>query len=265
MHNGQHPTYTVAPSTTTTTATTATADPADAAAAATAAINTNTTYIITTTPIPNAILESPQSSAVPNGLNYPSTDSPDLITTDATTTDDSVAAASIGPPACFYADPELCAEPRPETAACRECFAHPTEPNTLVCCNVTGDIQSAIACVPHPAQPADNSSHYWINLHVHNATVDELDFSQKYWKRLDSLVVTDGHVRRIVKEFSKFSSPKCINVSNNELQVIHSRAFKELTRLQVLDLSHNNLSSMPNVNSLQVGVDGVWEYFGKLL
>lgn len=118
---------------------------------------------------------------------------------------------------------------------------------------MTGDIERAIACVPLPQHSADgdtNSSHYWVNLHVRNATLDELDISQKYLKRLDSLVVTDGHVRRIVKEFSKFSLPQCINVSNNNLHMIHQRAFHQLTRLQVLDLSHNNLSAMPNVNSI---------------
>lgn len=121
------------------------------------------------------------------------------------------------------------------------------------CCNVSGDLERAIACVPPGQQPnGDHNAtqhHYWTNLHVRNATLDELDFSHKYWKRLDSLAVTDGRVQRIVNEFSKFSSPQCINVSNNQLHLIHQRTFRELTRLQVLDLSHNNLSAMPNVNS----------------
>lgn len=99
---------------------------------------------------------------------------------------------------------------------------------------------------------ADNATnaHHWVNVHIHNATVDELDFSQKHWKRLDSLVVTDGHINRIVKEFTKFSSPQCINISNNNLLVIQPRAFRDLVQLQVLDISHNNLSTMPNLNSI---------------
>lgn len=147
---------------------------------------------------------------------------------------------------CFYADSDLCEIPRRADGGCNECIKHPTVPNSLVCCNVT-DIEKAISCVPNPT--TDNSS-YWVNVHIRNATLDELDFSQKYWKRLDSLVVTDGHINRIVKEFTKFSSPHCINISNNALQVIHPRAFKDLVRLQVLDLSHNNLSTMPNLNSI---------------
>lgn len=152
-------------------------------------------------------------------------------------------------PTCFYADSDLCEAHRTD-GGCNECMKHPTVPNSLVCCNVT-DIEKAISCVPNPT--TDNSS-YWVNVHIRNATLDELDFSQKYWKRLDSLVVTDGHINRIVKEFTKFSSPHCINISNNALKLIQPRAFKDLVRLQVLDLSHNNLSTMPNLNSIQTNL-----------
>lgn len=159
---------------------------------------------------------------------------------------------------CFYADIDLCLQPShhrdnadTSTSTCTECFPHPTVPNSLVCCNVT-DIEKSIACVPNPTT-MDNSTvnqHHWVNVHIYNATVDELDFSLKHWKRLDSLVVTDGHINRIVKEFTKFSSPQCINISNNNLLVIHPRAFRDLVQLQVLDISHNNLSTMPNLNSI---------------
>lgn len=150
------------------------------------------------------------------------------------------------PDTCFYADHSLCTLPR-ENESCKECIPHPTIANSLVCCNVT-DIEKSISCVPNPSS-SDNSS-YWVNLHIRNATLDELDISHKFWKRLDSLVVTDGHIERITKEFTKFSSPHCINVSNNNLLMIHQRAFKELTRLQMLDISYNNLSTIPNLNSI---------------
>lgn len=146
---------------------------------------------------------------------------------------------------CFYAEQDLCYLPR-DNDACRDCIPHPIVPNSLVCCNVT-DIERSLSCVPNPS--ADNST-YWINLHIRNATLEELDISNKYWKRLDSLIITDGHINRITNEFTKFSSPQCINISNNNLEVIHPRAFKDLVRLQVLDISHNNLSTIPNLNSI---------------
>lgn len=145
---------------------------------------------------------------------------------------------------CFHAEADLCLQSR-ENETCKECMAHPTIPNSLVCCNVT-DIERAISCVPSPT--TDNSS-YWINVHIQNATLEELDISQKILKRLDSLSVTDGQINRVINDFSKFSSPKCINISSNDIHMINTRAFKDLTRLQVLDLSYNNLTSIPNLNS----------------
>lgn len=150
---------------------------------------------------------------------------------------------------CFYAEPELCYLPN-DNDSCKECIPHPIVPNSLVCCNVT-DIEKSISCVQNPS--SDNSS-YWTNIHIRNATLDELDISYKFWKRMESFSITDGHVKRIIKEFPKFSSPKCINISNNNLLVIQPRAFKDLTPLQYLDISYNNLSLMPNLNSIQTNL-----------
>lgn len=151
---------------------------------------------------------------------------------------------------CFYAAAELCAQPIENENGCKECMAHPTIANSLVCCNVT-DIEKSISCMPNPA-PDDAS--YWTQIHIRNATLEELDISHKFWKRLDSFAITDGQVKRIVKEFPKFSSPKCMNISNNSMLTITPRAFKDLTRLQVLDISNNNLSTMPNLNSIQTNL-----------
>lgn len=167
-----------------------------------------------------------------------------LLTTAATVT----VQATESPNICFYATEELCSVPR-ENDSCNECIPHPTVPNSLVCCNIT-DIEKSISCVPYPSSMDNSSDSYWINLHIRNATIDELDIPHKYWKRLDSLVITDGHINRITKEFPKFSSVQCINISNNHIVNINSRAFKDLVRLQVLDISKNNLSSMPTLNSI---------------
>lgn len=151
---------------------------------------------------------------------------------------------------CFYAEASLCAQPFGNDSGCKECMAHPTIANSLICCNVT-DIERSISCVQNPS-PDDSS--YWTQIHIRNATLEELDISHKFWKRLDSFAITDGQVKRIVKEFPKFSSPKCVNVSGNSMLTITPRAFKDLTRLQVLDISNNNLSTMPNLNSIQTNL-----------
>lgn len=151
---------------------------------------------------------------------------------------------------CFYADPELCAQPIDNESGCKECMAHPTIANSLVCCNVT-DIEKSISCIQNPTS---NESSHWTQIHIYNATLEELDISHKLWKRLDSFAITDGQVKRITKEFPKFSSPKCVNISNNNILSITPRAFKDLTRLQVLDISNNNLTTMPNLNSIQTNL-----------
>lgn len=151
---------------------------------------------------------------------------------------------------CFYAEAELCAQPIENENGCKECMVHPTIANSLVCCNVT-DIEKSISCMQNPT-PDDSS--YWTQIHIRNATLEELDLSHKLWKRLDSFAITDGQVKRITKEFPKFSSPKCVNMSNNNMLTITPRAFKEVTRLLVLDISNNNLSTMPNLNSIQTNL-----------
>lgn len=151
---------------------------------------------------------------------------------------------------CFYAEPELC-QLFGENEPCKECMPHPVYSNSLVCCNVT-DIEKSLSCVEN--LNGENKT-VWQNIHVRNATLDELDISLKVWKLLDSLAITDGQVNRIVKEFPKFSQPRCLNMSNNHLHSVPTRALKDLTRLQILDLSHNNLSTVPNLNSLNLAID----------
>lgn len=151
---------------------------------------------------------------------------------------------------CFYAEPELCHQFN-ESDPCKECMPHPVYSSALVCCNVT-DLEKSISCVEN-LNGDDKTA--WTHIHVRNATLNELDISKNLWKLLDSLAITDGKVDRIVKEFPKFSQPKCLNMSNNEMRSIPTRALKDLTRLQVLDLSHNNLSTIPSLNNLNLALD----------
>lgn len=148
---------------------------------------------------------------------------------------------------CFYAEPELCHQFN-ESEPCKECMPHPVYSSALVCCNVT-DLEKSISCVENV------NGDDWTHIHVRNATIDELDISKNLWKLLDSLAITDGKIDRIVKEFPKFSQPKCLNMSNNDMRQIPTRALKDLTRLQILDLSYNKLATIPNLNNLNLALD----------
>lgn len=152
---------------------------------------------------------------------------------------------------CFYAEPELCLYPPPRTetsfnAPC-ECFQHPNFPRSLVCCNIT-DINQVVSC---PPSPTNDNSKSWVNVHIRNATLDEFDVSHKFWRILDSLVVTDGSIKKLNREFLRFTPITCLNISNNQLSEIQQRALSILTQIQVFDISYNNLSTMPNINNVQ--------------
>ncbi|XP_058127454.1 protein halfway [Anopheles ziemanni] len=142
---------------------------------------------------------------------------------------------------CYYAPPELCAERRGDC----ECNIDPAVPGALYCCNVT-DINKAIGCV---ASEMSN----WKYLHIRNVTMRELalNVSNRYIKTLLSLSITDGAIQRISNSFARFSSPVCLNVSNNNISEIEQRAFRELRSLTMLDLSYNNLSTIPLTSGLQ--------------
>uniref|UniRef100_A0AAG5DV96 LRRNT domain-containing protein n=1 Tax=Anopheles atroparvus TaxID=41427 RepID=A0AAG5DV96_ANOAO len=150
--------------------------------------------------------------------------------------------APIPPIECYHAQAELCAERRGDC----ECNIDPSVAGALYCCNVT-DINKAIGCVTNAPEIAN-----WKYLHIRNVTVRELplNVSNRYIKTLLSLAITDGTIQRISTSFARFSSPVCLNVSNNNISEIEPRAFRELRNLTMLDLSYNNLSTIPSTNGL---------------
>ncbi|XP_013188258.1 protein halfway isoform X2 [Amyelois transitella] len=88
------------------------------------------------------------------------------------------------------------------------------------------------------------------NLHILNATIDELDVSQAVFRRLKSMALTDGNIGKIVGQFPKYSALACLNISNNnltsaKLQPSIQRPFAYLFNLTVLDASANNLTEFP--------------------
>ncbi|CAH0715241.1 unnamed protein product, partial [Brenthis ino] len=88
------------------------------------------------------------------------------------------------------------------------------------------------------------------NLHVLNATLDELDVSQSVFRRLTSMALTDGNIGKIIGQFPKYSSIACLNISNNNLSSATlsptiQRPFAYLFTLTLLDASANNLTEFP--------------------
>ncbi|XP_055585790.1 protein halfway [Uranotaenia lowii] len=151
---------------------------------------------------------------------------------------------------CYNAAPELCHN---RTSDC-ECNPDPMIPGALFCCNVT-DINKAIAC----ALNSPDNGGTWKYLHMRNVTVPELalNISNRYIKTLLSLSITDGSIQRISSSFARFSSPVCLNVSNNNISDIEARAFRELRHLQTLDISHNNLTTIPaTIANLNLDIRG---------
>ncbi|XP_050067655.1 protein halfway [Anopheles maculipalpis] len=159
----------------------------------------------------------------------------------ATSSNARTTAPTTPPIECYHAQPELCAERK---ASDCECSVDPVVPAALYCCNVT-DINKAIGCVTNAPETAN-----WKYLHMRNVTVRELalNVSNRYIKTLLSLAITDGTIQRISTSFARFSSPVCLNMSNNNISEIEPRAFRELRNLTMLDLSYNNLSTIPSTN-----------------
>ncbi|CAH2244598.1 protein halfway [Pararge aegeria] len=116
------------------------------------------------------------------------------------------------------------------------------EPDSVFCCDVDSfRLKEALAITM-----TQNTT----NLHVLNATIDELDVSQSIFRRLTSMALTDGNIGKIIGQFPKHSSIACLNISNNNLssatlQPPIQRPFAYLFNLTVLDASRNNLTEFP--------------------
>ena len=147
---------------------------------------------------------------------------------------------------CFHSG-DLCYQNPNFTANC--CEVHPTIPDSIVCCNVT-DIDVALQC-------HQRNTSTWINVHIFNATIETLNLSKPIWKRLSSLAVTDGKIKKLVDTFQRMTSAMvCLNFSNNDIIDIDKRALVVLTNLTHLDLSFNNLTSMPHASTVDVDIRG---------
>lgn len=119
-----------------------------------------------------------------------------------------------------------------------QCREHPTRPNSWYCCNIT-HISMVSSC---------SNISKWINLHIRNLTVQEMDVSNPTYRSLQSLAVTDGNITSVTHSFPRHSKIKCLDMSNNNISEIETRAVKDLPHLEYLGLANNHLSRVPNRN-----------------
>lgn len=124
-----------------------------------------------------------------------------------------------------------------DTNSC-QCREHPTRSNAWYCCNIT-HISMVSSCI--------NTSK-WVSLHIRNLTVSIMDLANPTYRSLQSLAVTDGNIVQLTNAFPRHSKLKCLNMSNNNISEIASRAVKDLAPLEFLGLANNLLSRVPNRN-----------------
>lgn len=81
------------------------------------------------------------------------------------------------------------------------------------------------------------------SLHIRNATLHELNVSGT--DHIEDFTISDGYIHRITGRFA--SSITCLNLSGTALEDISDNALSSLTHLAVLDVSHNNLTRLPQM------------------
>lgn len=86
-------------------------------------------------------------------------------------------------------------------------------------------------------------------IHIRNATLDVFNASEVRWRMLESLAVTDGKINRVKGQFLIMAPILCLNLSNNALVEIENKSLTRLAQLTTLDLSYNNLTHLPALNT----------------
>ncbi|XP_017062926.1 protein halfway [Drosophila eugracilis] len=223
----------------------------------------------TTTPFTLAEMTA-QSTSNAGVVTETTTTTTTTVSTTSTTSTSTTSAAPLPPAApeqpeyqkhCFYAEEQLCGHafdgrtdgiegqaltPQQSESQNRgaqgnsqcQCKEHPTRPNSWYCCNIS-QLTMISSC---------SNTSKWINLHVRNMTMEDMDLSNPIFRSLQSLAVTDGNITRLVNAFPRLSALKCLNISNNNISEIHSRAVKDVPHLEFFGMSNNNLSLVPHRN-----------------
>nr|CAD7461528.1 unnamed protein product [Timema tahoe] len=86
-------------------------------------------------------------------------------------------------------------------------------------------------------------------LHIRNVSFYSLDVSALNNFPLQFVSITDNSVlRNLSGQFNRFQSgPGCLNFSTNNLDTLDVNMLKNIDKLQFLDLSQNNLKSLPHL------------------
>ncbi|XP_066139339.1 protein halfway isoform X2 [Euwallacea fornicatus] len=149
---------------------------------------------------------------------------------------------------CFYQLPEMCPPPKD---TCR-CHLLADCQKAAICCDVNHfTLTEGLACVNITSNNGIEA------LHIRNATFDtfNLTSSQSVLRLIRYLTITDGNISRIEGEFAKHSRVSCLNLSSNHINTIENRSLATLYTLSVLDLSHNNLTEVPNIRKGSVSLN----------
>lgn len=87
-------------------------------------------------------------------------------------------------------------------------------------------------------------------IHMRNVTLDVFNVSEIRWRRLKSLSITDGKINRVKGQFRMMTPTTCLNLSNNALIEVENNSLTRLAQLTTLDLSYNNLTHLPALNTM---------------
>ncbi|BES97732.1 pupariation [Nesidiocoris tenuis] len=140
-------------------------------------------------------------------------------------------------PSCFFV------EKNKPSSLCA-CSRLPNRTDTVVCCNINSlfIFHQGLACGDVEKFPTKH-------LYMYNYTIDKFDAGSSKWRNLETLSVTNGKFKRVVGQFS--GSLNRVNFSGNSLTSIDESSFAKLPRLRLLDISHNNLTSLPDLPALE--------------
>lgn len=146
---------------------------------------------------------------------------------------------------CFYQQSSECPDVKITGCSCKKIILAHNNPegNAVLCCNL--DIQnfeSELSCTGFPS----NISY----IHIRNATLDVFNVSEIRWRRLKSLAITDGKINRVKGQFRMMTPTVCLNLSNNALIEVENNSLTRLAQLTTLDLSYNNLTHLPALNTM---------------
>lgn len=150
------------------------------------------------------------------------------------------------PEQCFYQQPTECPSVDSGECPCKRIILSHTnlEESAVLCCNLNSPkaFEEGLSCTNFPV----NVSY----VHIRNATLDVFNASEVRWRRLKSLALTDGRINRVKGQFLMMTPTLCLNLSNNGLVEMENNSLTRLAQLTTLDLSYNNLTHLPALNTM---------------